>query len=140
MFPAKDIVGWQPFEDLPDGEEHERLGLRYDYDFKPGITSVDVHWDDGNTHFTGLIHANDGDDDVVGAIASAANKDKLGGWPAWIQCVEYPQCPKCQSEMEYFVQIDSEDNLPHMFGDVGCGHISFCRNHPEVIAFTWACS
>ena len=140
IFPAMDIIGWEKFDDLPNGVEHDRLGLRYVYDFQPGITSADVHWDAGNVHFYGLISTNDGDEDVASAIASAAPRDKLGGWPAWVQGVEYPTCPKCKQEMEYFFQIDSEDNVPFMFGDVGCGHISFCRNHPDVLAFTWACS
>lgn len=37
-------------------------------------------------------------------------------------------------------QIDSEDNIPYMFGDTGCGHITYCEKHPRVLAFGWACS
>jgi len=139
-FPPVDIVGWESFDDFPSGEEHDRLGLRYDYEFRPGFTSVGVHWDDGNVHFTDIVCTNDAGGDLAGEIASASPKDKLLGWPMWIQGVEYPSCPRCKREMEYFFQLDSEDNVPHMFGDVGCGHVSYCPDHPDVLAFTWACS
>ncbi len=140
IFPAADIVGWEKFADHPSGVEHDRLGLRYDYDFKPGVTKTDVQWEEGSVQFTGLMCTNDADGDLASAIASAAPKDKLLGWPMWVQGVEYPACPQCKREMKYFFQLDSEDNVPHMFGDVGCGHISYCPDHPDMLAFTWACS
>lgn len=65
-------------------------------------------------------------------------KDKLLGWPAWIQGIEYPVCPHCKNKMTYVFQIDSNDNLPYMFGDVGCGHITYCACK-RVVAFAWAC-
>jgi len=65
--------------------------------------------------------------------------DKIGGWPSWIQGVEYPLCPVCNKRMEMVFQIDSEDNLPYMFGDAGCGHITQCRKHKDKLAFGWAC-
>ena len=65
--------------------------------------------------------------------------EKLLGWPSWVQGEEYPTCPKCSEKMNFIFQIDSEDNLNYMFGDVGCGHITQCGDHPEVIAFSWAC-
>lgn len=68
-----------------------------------------------------------------------ANGDKLGGWPAWVQGVEYPSCPQCDARMELVLQIDSEDNLPYMFGDMGAGHLTCCPNHPDVLTFAWAC-
>jgi uncharacterized protein YwqG len=66
-------------------------------------------------------------------------KDKLLGWPYWVQSLEYPECPDCGKEMSLVFQIDSEDNLPYMFGDCGCGHITQCKDHPERLAFAWAC-
>jgi hypothetical protein len=66
--------------------------------------------------------------------------DKLGGWPYWIQSVEYPECRKCNATMKLVFQIDSNVNLPYMWGDVGCGHITQCPQHPDVLAFGWACS
>jgi uncharacterized protein YwqG len=52
-------------------------------------------------------------------IGVAAAGDKLGGWPNWMQGVDYPQCTKCNKSLVYLFQIDSEDNLPDMFGDSG---------------------
>lgn len=44
-------------------------------------------------------------------------------------------CPKCATRMQFLIQVDSEQNLPHMFGDSGAGHLSFCKNHPEIMSF-----
>ncbi|MBD1809388.1 DUF1963 domain-containing protein [Microcoleus sp. FACHB-SPT15] len=66
--------------------------------------------------------------------------DKLGGWPEWVQYPEYPDCPTCHQPMKPFVfQIDSEDNLPYMWGDVGVGYLIQCSNHKEQLAFLWQC-
>lgn len=72
-------------------------------------------------------------------IATATPVDKLGGWPAWVQGVEYPSCPRCGKRMVLVFQVDSEDNVPFMFGDIGCGHVTQCPKHKEVVAFGWAC-
>jgi hypothetical protein len=66
--------------------------------------------------------------------------DKLLGWPHWIQGVEYPECPTCEARMEYVFQIDSEKNLPLMWGDGGIAHVTRCPTHREVFALGWACS
>jgi uncharacterized protein YwqG len=133
-FPVRAIEGWREFADYPQPSEHEALGLNYDYDFEKnlvstrcaelGIELVDVDIELG----------------VAEAIAIAEPGDKLGGWPAWVQGVEYPSCPKCKRTMQLVLQVDSEDNVPHMFGDVGCGHITQCPEHPTVLAFGWACA
>ena len=65
--------------------------------------------------------------------------DKLKGWPAWIQGIEYPCCPICSKQMRYIFQLESERNVDYMFGDSGNGHISQCKDHPEQLTFTWAC-
>ncbi len=65
--------------------------------------------------------------------------DKLGGWPAWVQGPEYPDCRKCHRQMELVLQIDSEDNVPHMWGDVGCAHVTACPDHPDEMTLAWAC-
>ncbi len=65
--------------------------------------------------------------------------EKLGGWPNWVQDEELPDCRTCGQQMEFLVQIDSNGHLPYMFGDMGCGHLSFCRNHPDEMSFHWAC-
>ena len=65
--------------------------------------------------------------------------DKLGGWPYWVQGPELPQCPECSETMALVFQLDSEDNVPHMFGDAGIGHILQCPDHPEQLSWGWAC-
>ncbi|MCP4809683.1 MAG: DUF1963 domain-containing protein [Proteobacteria bacterium] len=41
--------------------------------------------------------------------------------------------------MGLVLQIASEDHLDHMWGDVGCAHISMCPDHPDQAALAWAC-
>lgn len=111
-FPAKRIVGWEALEDYPNWEEL--------------------------TYNLGVDHTPD-DEIVIEAIGAPHPGDKLGGWPHWIQGVEYPGCRECGSQMELVFQIDSEDNLPYMFGDSGAGHLTRCPKHPHILTFAWAC-
>jgi uncharacterized protein YwqG len=110
-FPARRIVGWKAREDLPNEAEADERH----------VTLVDAQRArlEKGTH--PLSH------------------DKLAGWPCWVQGVEYPRCPRCKTPMELLFQIDSEDHVPYMFGDTGCGHITQCRKHRDVVAFGWAC-
>jgi uncharacterized protein YwqG len=111
-FPAKVITGWVQKEDYPDPEETESLGLKL----------TDDEWDElADNHYP-------------------QGGDKLAGWPAWIQSIEYPDCPVCKEPMRLVFQIDSDDNLPYTFGDVGCGHITQSENQLDVVAFGWACT
>ncbi len=113
--PARRVVGWDVVErDLPGWEEAEALGIEYGDD-------VIAAFDDTDTPLT-------------------AQCDKLGGWPAWVQGVDYPDCPRCGQQMHLVLQIDSEDHVPVMFGDMGTGHVTQCRAHSDVLAFGWACS
>jgi uncharacterized protein YwqG len=109
-FPAKTIIGWQEQDDYPNLEEGAELGVELS-------------------------------DDEMEALEEEypLSGDKLGGWPHWIQGIEYPDCPVCGETMVLVFQLDSEDNLPFMFGDVGCGHITQCKTHKEQVAFGWAC-
>lgn len=132
-FPAKRIVGWSKFLDLPIPCEHDELGLKYSYDFVAGTLRIEcpeLEFDLSNPM----------NDCPAEEIAVSQPGDKLAGWPAWIQDVEYPNCPRCGRRMVHVFQVDSEDNIPFMFGDVGCGHITQCPEHKEVVAFGWACS
>jgi uncharacterized protein YwqG len=65
--------------------------------------------------------------------------DKLSGWPHFLQDREVPNCRGCGREMIHFFQIDSDDHLDYVFGDMGVGHISICPDHPRILAFGWAC-
>lgn len=111
-FPVRTIVGWEALDDYPNWEELKELGIE--------LT-----------------------DDQFDELAQAGFPrvgDKLYGWPAWVQGIEYPNCPTCGTTMRQVFQLDSNCNLPHLFGDVGCGHITQCPKHPSMLAFGWACS
>ena len=131
-FPAKRIIGWTPFIDLPKPCQHEELGLRYTYNFKAGTVKIECKE-------LGLVLEEIDDGYLAEAIANSELGDKLAGWPAWIQNVEYPHCPRCRRRMVHVFQVDSEDNVPFMFGDAGCGQITQCPEHKDVVAFGWSC-
>ena len=128
------IVDWIKSDDFPHPEDHESLCVTYDYDFPKNV--VTVRCSDPPIELKNL----DINSGVAEGIANSTTGDKLGGWPHWIQGAEYPNCPQCDTEMRLLFQVDSEDNLPYMFGDVGCAHLTQCPNHPNVLAFGWACS
>jgi uncharacterized protein YwqG len=132
-FPPRALIGWEEFRDEPHPEEHEALGVHYEYDFK--AKRVSVRCDEFGIALDDL----DIDLDVAEATAQATAGDKLGGWPFWVQSAEYPSCPTCKTRMELVLQVDSENNVPHMFGDAGCGHITQCPVHRDVLTFGWAC-
>jgi uncharacterized protein YwqG len=110
--PPRRVVGWREVVDYPDDEEGEALGAELD------DASWQAMW--------------------VGGATRAG--DKLAGWPLWVQGVEYPDCPECGRAMRLVFQIDSNDNLPYLFSDMGTGHITQCPEHKEVLAFGWACT
>lgn len=64
---------------------------------------------------------------------------KFGGWPFWIQGPERPNCALCKSEMNTIIQLDESQTSSFNFGG-GIGHISRCTDHPDQLAFAWACT
>jgi hypothetical protein len=110
-FPEKAITGWEVQADYPNGEELDELGCSL----------------------------SDEQFECLSEMGYPLPKDKLLGWPFWVQGVEYPECPDCGKRMNLIFQIDSEDNLPYMFGDVGCAHITQCATHKDRMAIAWAC-
>ncbi len=131
-FSAKRIVGWTRFLDVPKPSEHEELGLTYTCDFKAGTVRLECEE-------LGLVFDHLPARGLAESIANSKLGDKLAGWPAWIQNVEYLNCPRCGRRMTHLFQVDSEHNVPFMFGDAGCGHVTQCPEHKEVVAFGWAC-
>lgn len=111
-WPAHHIVGWRTVEDVPNTEEAS------------GNLEVDLTNEENEQAWaSGVPHAG----------------DKLAGWPAWIQGVEYPDCPQCRATMRLVFQLDSWDHVPFTFGDMGIGHLTQCPEHKDVLAFGWAC-
>lgn len=132
-FEPKIIVGWEKFVDEPKWAEHEELGLDYEYDFKKKTMRVICQ----KPKFTSSPL--DIDDDIATRLSEQCDGgDKLGGWPNWIQNVEYPNCPRCGKPMQFVFQLTG-DALPFMFGDMGIGYITQCKRHKSVVAFGWAC-
>jgi uncharacterized protein YwqG len=111
-FPAKLIEDWEEVDDYPDFQTVETC-------------ETTINEEESNILLENNIT-------VTG--------DKLAGWPEWVQYPEYPDCPTCHQPMKQFVfQIDSEDNLPYMWGDVGVGYVLQCSIHKEQLAFLWQC-
>jgi uncharacterized protein YwqG len=111
MFPSKRIVSWTESRDYPDWEAVEDLGVTMTDEESAELS------DEG----------------------FPLSGEKLLGWPLWVQGVEYPDCPDCGERMELLFQVDSEQNIPYMFGDAGVGHVTQCPRHRGRLAFGWAC-
>jgi hypothetical protein len=112
LFPAKHITNWAEKFDYPSVAEFQLL------------FGVDPYGKFDNVTFNRLV-----DREI--------KKDKLLGWAAWEQNAEYELCPKCKTTMEYFFQIESEDNIPFMFADGGRGQILLCPKD-FTTAYVWA--
>jgi uncharacterized protein YwqG len=113
IFDEKLIVGWTPKDDYPHYEDHDSLGIEVD-------------------------------DDVFELMDERQkgiplDKDKLFGWPFWVQGAEYPHDRQTNSKMDLLFQFDSEINLPYMFGDAGIGHLTVSPDNADEMTFGWAC-
>lgn len=109
-YPSKRVTGWTVVEDCPNWEELG--GLQIDVD--------------------------DAGLDALMRAEIPAPGDKVGGWPLWVQGVEYPSCSICGSTTRYVAQIESSWNLPIQFGDHGNSQLFQCPVHAEILALTWA--
>lgn len=116
IFPEKTIVNWEQIDDYPHFEEYEQLGI--DIDLQDEVYE--------------LMEKRQ--------IGLPIERDKLFGWPYWVQSVEYPFDRQTETQMELVFQFDSEDNLPYMFGDAGVGHLTQSPDNKNELAFGWACS
>ncbi|MEA5452859.1 pentapeptide repeat-containing protein [Leptolyngbya sp. CCNP1308] len=111
-FPAKLIVDWQRVDDYPDYADIVAQGIDFD----------------------------DNDSDFMYDSGMYPHRDKLAGWPNWVQDIEYPHCPICQQQMNQLVfQLVSDDNIPYLWGDMGTGYILQCPTHKDQVTFLWQC-
>ena len=131
-FPPKTIVGWEQIIDFPHPPDHRDLDLSYTYDHAAGTARLDCPE-------LGLSIDEIRDPYLAETIGSAAPGDKLAGWPRWVQDIAYLACPECGERMRLVFQLDSNDNLPFMFGDLGIGHITQCPTHLRTVTFHWDC-
>jgi uncharacterized protein YwqG len=122
------IVGWTQFDDLPDPGELEENGLKTTYDFDANTIRLECPE-------LGFDVTNPTKRCEIEDIVRNASGDKLGGWPMWVQSVEYPFCPKCGRRMDLIFQVCSRDHASYAFGDFGTGHITQCPDHKDVLAF-----
>jgi uncharacterized protein YwqG len=111
-FPEKRIEGWEPVDDFPNAEDAEGAGETLD----------------------------EIEQEMLSNAGYPREKDKLAGWPSWVQSVNYPACPECERAMRPLFQVDSHDNLPYMFGDAGVLHLFLCPQHPERLGMNWDCA
>jgi hypothetical protein len=111
-FKARTIECWKPIADYPSAYELQDLGFELD------DATSDALFDSGLT---------------------PQQRDKLFGWPAWVQCVDYPNCCICGRPLWLIFELESGQNLSYNFGDSGCGQITGCPEHRDELAFFWQC-
>lgn len=110
--PPRRIASWREVDDRPSYDDAAELGVNLSAD----------------------------DADALTLVGYPRTGDKLLGWPAWVQGPERPPCPDCGEAMRELFQLDSDGNVPLMFGDMGTGHLFQCGAHPSRVAFAWACA
>jgi predicted DNA-binding WGR domain protein len=85
----------------------------------------------------------DVDDDVAEELyeleVHCLRGDKLGGWPDWVDEPTVAACATCRHDMDYFFQVDSDCNLPVIFGDAGTAWVFVCRECARG-ALRWQCT
>jgi len=147
-----DHEAWQPFGKstlarwLSPAEVARAAAVEPTPDPAGEPAAVVVGWEQGEPEAPGYEEdvppppeADDPEDDELDPTLAPQRGDKLGGWPSWVQGPQYPRCPICRTRMEVLLQLDSNGLCHHQFGDLGAGHLSQCPEHPEVVAFGWAC-
>ena len=67
------------------------------------------------------------------AAKEAGTRHQLGGRPAAIQPVDYPQCPQCSAQMTFYGQLDSI-NDEFCIADVGLVYVFVCFDCVEATA------
>lgn len=114
IFEEKIINSWKKAFDYPHFEEYDEIGLNLDID----ENILELMEDKG--------------------LGIPLEGEKLFGWPYWVQSVEYPNSRIDQSRMELLFQLDSQKNLPFMFGDSGIAHLTYNKKHLKEMAFGWS--
>ncbi|MBO6516576.1 MAG: DUF1963 domain-containing protein [Bacteroidia bacterium] len=115
VFDENKVVAWKTEDDYPMYDEYDDLGIELEFE-----------------------------DEVLELLdqrekCQTVDGDKLLGWPYWVQGPEYPDDRYSSNRMNVLFQLDSEINLPYMFGDSGIGHLSQSVDDKNQLAFGWAC-
>lgn len=123
-FPALTITNWVEIEDYPHPDD---------------LVAQVYGWDQVKNHNLGSELAQRlGLSYEYDQVYPTDEGDKLGGYPRWVQDMEYPGCPICHAPMRLVFQLASCENLPYMFGDMGIAHILQCKTHKDEFAFVWS--
>ena len=109
-FPPKVITDWQEIDSYPSPYDIEEQGIQLTLD----------------------------DLDFVREIRFYPECDRLSGWTYWIQRDERPECRICHQPMEHLIlTLESDDNIPFLWGDCGVGNVFQCSDHLEEVAFLY---
>ena len=154
QFPARIIVNWQEITDYPDWQDAEMLGASMNEDELKFLLSVSSETESELNNFDnpniynpedrewyllmqrcGIVHTAIHESGIL-----PSGRDKLAGYPRWVQDPEYPNCPVCDRSMDkLIVEFASDDNIPYLWGDVGTGYFLQCPKHKKQVAFLWQC-
>jgi len=63
----------------------------------------------------------------------------IGGYPRFVQGEASPTCPKCDTDMIFYAQIDSEDEPSIMWGDIGLVYLFHCPEHKNEFQIELQC-
>jgi len=110
----KRIVSWEEKDDYPHWKEYKNLNI--DIDFNDDLYDLMIE------HKAGLT----------------ISRDKLFGWPCWIQWADDFVDSETGKQKEYLFQIVSEDNIPYLFGDCGIGYLIQDPKNRDDLSFYWA--
>lgn len=140
QYAVRPITGWLALTDYPGWEERPALN---DRQLAASCNLEEPAWLE---HFC-LTEADQRE--KAEAFFRNYSGDKLLGWPAWTQAAEYPPCPRCQSPMQMFWQVNNDggpsgppgfsSSHGQIFAGDGNGHLFICSRHPEQMTFSWAC-
>lgn len=107
-WPRRLITGFERVDELPDAETLRLYGIRLS-------AGLEAHLREFERPRSGF---------------------KIGGWPHWLQGVDYPRCMKTRFPCRFLLQLDSNDGFV-TFGDAGVAHVFQSPAFPELMTMTW---
>ncbi|KAL0221483.1 hypothetical protein RCL1_001337 [Eukaryota sp. TZLM3-RCL] len=109
----------------PDQVSEEKYRERFITSWRPLTDSISDYENHGPDFF---------------AYGDPITGDKLLGAPSWVQSPDYSHCKRCSAKKRHVFQIDSEQNVEHMFGDMGTAYLQQCPRCKTEFSFGWQCS
>lgn len=124
------IVLWQRFDDHPDFDDFDDLGLLTEY-VKARPPKMRAKCPELGLAFEGKAAK------LFESLDRCREGDKLGGWPDWPREKHWPACPDCGTRMQHVFQIETNDEIDELFGEPVRGHLMQCPTHQHVLHFAW---